>query len=114
MKYNQQSVDRSFDIYRESQHHAIDDVKRIKRVLHDTFGITFTSVQAIDFWRWRSDEWFAGWLIIGSDEEIVRWFTVWMDWAARDFKGFPIQKEHLDDPLLNVFGVDEVGSSETG
>jgi hypothetical protein len=115
MKYTQQAVDRSFEAYRESEYHSVEDVERIKRVIHDIFGITFSTVQAIDFWKWRSDEWCAGWLIIGPDEEIIRWFTVWMDWASRDFKGFPITKEHLSDPLLNMFGVDEeAGEGETG
>ena len=113
-RYTQEEVNRSFEAYRENEYHAIDDVARIKRVIHDTFGITFTTAQAIDFWRWRSDEWFAGWLIIANDEEIIRWFTVWMDWYSRGFKGFPLTKEHVNDPALNMFGVDEEGEGETG
>lgn len=111
MKYTQEEVDRSFEAYRETKYHSKADVERIKNVIRDTFGITLSSVQAIEFWSWRSEEWFAGWLIIGPDAEIVRWFTVWMDWYSRGFKGLPLKKEHSNDPVLDLFagGSDEGG-----
>lgn len=107
-KYTQEEVNRSFEAYKEAEYHSKEDVERIKSVIHDTFGVTLSTTQAIEFWSWRSEEWFAGWLIIMNDQEIVRWFTVWMDWYARGFKGLPLQKEHVEDPLLNIFqGIDK-------
>lgn len=103
MKFSQEDVNRSFEAYTESSYHSKGDVARIQSVLKSEFGIDLTLAQTIDFWRWRSDEWFSGWLVIASDREIIKWFEVWMDWASRGFTGFPIKPDQISDPELNMF-----------
>lgn len=107
MKYSQKEVDDSFEAYRKSTYHSSSDVEYIQKVIQNTFNVTLTEAQTIDFWRWRSDEWCASWLITAGDQEIITWFTVWMDWYKRDFKGFPLRKEHISDPTLNMFREDD-------
>lgn len=51
---------------------------RIKSVLELKYGIRLSTVEAAAFWRWRSMQYDAGWLTIGSDiradNEIIEWF----------------------------------------
>lgn len=103
MKYKQEDVNASFDLYRENVFYNQSDVDRIQSVIYKNFNITLSKVQSIDFWCWRSDEWFAGWLIIGSDEEIIKWFDLWMDYYSRGFKGPLLKEEHARDSQLNIF-----------
>ena len=44
-----------------------DDVKRIQEVLHKNHGIFISESEAIDFWRWRCQEWDGSWF--GVDVE---------------------------------------------
>lgn len=49
-----------------------DDVQRIRKIAEGA-GISLTPVQARRIWEWHSEEfYFAGWLRLGGDDEIIR------------------------------------------
>jgi hypothetical protein len=51
-----------------------EDIPRLRKVIHDKLHVNVSAAEAFVFWRWRSDQYDASWLIIGSDDEIVEWF----------------------------------------
>jgi len=43
-------------------------------VLKRELGVTISAPEAIDFWKWRSDEWDSSFLSVHDDSEILEWF----------------------------------------
>jgi hypothetical protein len=52
----------------------VRDAERIARVLEAERGVRLSANEAALFWEWRSREYDASWLTIGSDAEILEWF----------------------------------------
>ena len=61
-----------------------EDVKRIQDVLREKLGIFISQSEGIDFWRWRSSEWDSSFLSVGSDDEILEWFTKFIQFTGVD------------------------------
>lgn len=75
MKRTQEQVDRVF-LYRAGWGNwgEQEDLPRLQKVLHDRLHVDVSAAEAYQFWSWRSDQYDASWLAIGSDDEIVEWF----------------------------------------
>lgn len=58
-----------------------DDVDQINKIVYDTFGITLTSTEVVEFWKWYSDYfWCASWLSI-TEDIVVEGFTKFLNYA---------------------------------
>lgn len=75
-KIDQDLVNLMFKTRNETSEYSYysNDVKRIRDVLYDSYNVTISVTEAIDFWKWNSDNLCAGWLMISSDNQIITSF----------------------------------------
>jgi len=77
MKINQDLVTKTFMTRNGTcgSYWCKEDVNRIQKVLQETHGIFISESEAIDFWIWRSNEWDSSFLSVGGNDEILEFFT---------------------------------------
>jgi len=63
MKINQELVTQTFNVRLQNSgiYYEQDDVDHIKSEVHRLFGVTLSNSEAIDFWKWRCNEWDGSW-----------------------------------------------------
>ena len=86
MKINQRLVDETFNVRMGNcgLYNDQNDVNRIKDVLKTKLNIILSSAEAIEFWKWRSDEWDSSWLNPNYDDEIVDFFEKFISHVGCD------------------------------
>jgi hypothetical protein len=67
---------KSIDLIFEQECHVMfpEDCSRICQIIFDKYKITISQSQADEFWRWRSEELDASFLILEPPSEICKWF----------------------------------------
>jgi hypothetical protein len=63
-------------------YYDLEDVHRIQEVLKEEHGIFISESEAIDFWKWRSEEWDSSFLSSGNDSEILEWFQKFIQFVG--------------------------------
>lgn len=58
----------------ELNQYFCDDLFYIKNTIHDSFGVILSDEQVIEFWRWESENYCAGWLTVSSKSDIISSF----------------------------------------
>jgi hypothetical protein len=52
-----------------------EEIDQIRDVINNRLNIELSISEAVDFWRWRSEQYDASWLgNVGGDNEIIKWF----------------------------------------
>jgi hypothetical protein len=63
-------------------YHDLEDVHRIQDVLKRELGVTISESEAIDFWKWRSEEWDSSFLSRADDSEILEFFQKFIQFVG--------------------------------
>lgn len=71
MKIDQELVDRAFMVRNGTcgSYYKEDDVARIKEVILRKFGVSLSTSETIDFWKWRCEEWDGSWFGVNVERE---------------------------------------------
>jgi hypothetical protein len=63
-----EQVDKAFDRYQTLD--WPDDAQRIVDAIAALHGVSITNFEADAFWRWYSDRYAAGWLMLPEDSDV--------------------------------------------
>ena len=71
MKIDQDIVDRTFMVRNGTcgSYFKGDDVARIRDVLLSSFGVSLSTSEIVDFWKWRCEEWDGSWFGVNGERD---------------------------------------------
>jgi hypothetical protein len=83
MKVNQFLVTKTFQIRNGTSglYNDPNDVKRIQEVLQKNYGVFISESEAIDFWKYRCNEWDSSWMSPHNEGEILDWFQKFIEFV---------------------------------
>lgn len=84
MKINQDLVTQTFMVRNGTSGSYYDQeiILLIQEVLQRTFGVFISESEAIDFWKWRSEEWDSSFLSRANDSEILEYFQKFIQFVG--------------------------------
>jgi len=85
-----------YDLEYTSDSFYYEDSRRIQNVIKEQLGISISLVAAAKFWEDRSEQYDAGWLAIGPDNEILIEFAAYMGRCSAKLE--PVEREKTRSP----------------
>lgn len=81
MSYLQEQVKKAFE--RKVDHSV--DCHHIVFVIKNELDVDITLEQAEKFWKWHSENYRTGWLLLCKDKDILTAFRMFIDARTKDF-----------------------------
>lgn len=57
----------------------LSDAEYIQKILDSHLHIYISVIDAVEFWKWRSDRYDSNWLTVKSEDDVVDWFKKYIE-----------------------------------